>query len=412
MKIAGIIAEYNPFHNGHAYHLAMTKKLLHADYRIVVMSGDFVQRGEPALLEKHLRAKMALECGADLVIELPVEYACASAEYFAKGAVTMLDRLGAVEFLSFGCETDDPQLFQTTAEILLTEPPEYRCLLQKFLRQGCAFPAARQQALLSYVHTHQEELPCCPETLDAFLKTPNNILGIEYCKALLAVKSSIQPVPILRTGSGYHDLTLDDRCSSASALRKHLSMGMDPALLEPQMPPEAFRLLCDAAEKKETLELKDLSLVLKYRLLCETPETLTQYQDVSPDLARRICNCLNAYESFPQFAELLKTRELTHTRIQRSLLHILLGIRSLPPIPYLRILGMRRDAAPLLTELKKHSTLPLLTKLPPERSDKPWPELFSLQTNLFASHLWQSAVSEKSSQPFIHERSKPAVILY
>ena len=171
MKIVGLITEYNPFHNGHKYHIEKAKEITGADYVIAVMSGNFVQRGAPAILPKHLRTAMALDGGCDMVIELPVCYATGSAEYFASGAISILDNLGCVDVVCFGSECGNYEILETIARILVNEPLEYKELLQTYLKQGNSFPVARQQALKNYFHD---------DVLDAVLESPNNILGIEY----------------------------------------------------------------------------------------------------------------------------------------------------------------------------------------------------------------------------------------
>ena len=217
MKTAGIIAEYNPFHRGHEYQIQYTKEKLGADYVIVTMSGDYVQRGTPALISKHLRAEMALRCGADLVLEMPVSVSTASAEAFAMGGVSLLDSLGVVDMLCFGSESGEISTLQKLAEILVKEPDEYKHLLKSFLSQGLSFPTARSQALTEYLKAvcrltkanTVEDSATFSSNAARILNTPNNILGIEYCKALLRLNSKIQPVTIRREGMGYHDTFAD-----------------------------------------------------------------------------------------------------------------------------------------------------------------------------------------------------------
>lgn len=201
MKVVGIIAEYNPFHRGHEYQIRYVRETLGADYVIVAMSGDFVQRGAPALMEKYLRAEMALLGGADLVLELPIQVSTASAEGFAAGGVSLLDGLGCVDELCFGSECGDTEILMETARILVAEPPVYRDFLQKNLRDGMSFPLARSRALTSYVAksaisdvSSGDGHFIFPEQMDSILSSPNNILGIEYCKALLRQNSSIRPM--------------------------------------------------------------------------------------------------------------------------------------------------------------------------------------------------------------------------
>ena len=188
MKIAGIIAEYTPFHNGHAYHLDQVRKKTNADYLIIVMSGDFMQRGVPAMLDKYNRAKMALMNGADLVLELPCLYACSSAEYFANGAVTLLNNLGVVDSIGFGCENDNLQTLQKVASLLTDEPAEYSRVLQNSLRNGLAYPVARNIALNECLNDLSND--------KSLLSSPNNILAVEYLKALYKLNSTITPVAI------------------------------------------------------------------------------------------------------------------------------------------------------------------------------------------------------------------------
>ena len=212
MKIAGIIAEYNPFHTGHAYHIQKTRELTGADYIVVVMSGDFVQRGAPALYSKHLRTRMALLGGADLVFELPATHACESAEFFAQSAVGLLDGLGCVDVLSFGSESGDIEPFLKLGAFLATETPEYQNLLKEYLKKGESFPKARSLAL-------QELLSDTDTDTGTFLQTPNNILGVEYCKALCRRNSPIRPFTVKREGNAYHEESLKEQFPSASAIR-------------------------------------------------------------------------------------------------------------------------------------------------------------------------------------------------
>ena len=314
MKITGLITEYNPFHNGHQYHIEKAKKLTKADKVVVVMSGNFVQRGAPALLPKHLRAKMALKSGADLVIELPVFYACASAEYFAYGAVSLLHALRCVDSICFGSECGDLTLLQKAADIMAEEPDAYKHSLQSYLRDGYRFPLARQKAFQDFTKE---------EGIASILEQPNNILGIEYLKALSRLNSSIQPFAISRIGSGYHETDLHKIYSSASAIRKTVSTTKELESLSGHVPDSALTLLKENYQVRFPVFLNDFSLLLKYRLLSETADTLTQYLDVSVELANRIIRCRSQFRSFEQFCHLLNTKESTYARVSRALMHIL-----------------------------------------------------------------------------------------
>ena len=216
MKVAGIIAEYNPFHKGHQYHIEETRKQTGADYVIAVMSGDYVQRGEPAIADKYMRTRMALSGGADLVIEMPVIYATASAEYFATAGIGILDRLGCVDYLSFGSEWADVEDYSSYATLFLEEPEEYRQILQEQLKRGKSFPEARAFTAGKLLFDSK------PETAVEFLKEPNHILGLEYIKALRRRNSSIQPITVKRKGNHYHEKILAE--DNISARRFDLDM--------------------------------------------------------------------------------------------------------------------------------------------------------------------------------------------
>ena len=402
MKTVGIIAEYNPFHTGHKYQLDQIRQKLHADYIVIAMSGDFVQRGTPALFPKHVRTRMALSCGADLVVELPVSVSTASAEGFAKGAVHLLSGLGVTDVLCFGSESTDTQLLMELARILLREPEPYRQLLTKNLKDGLSFPAARSNALTLYTHNPQ---------LATLLSKPNTILGIEYCKAILSLKSSIHPYALQREGSGYHDTDLSDTFPSASGIRTRIFK--EPlACFQDLSPSPSFSIFKKAIEEGLYLKESDLDPLYRYRLLLETPDSLQQYLDMNEDLARRICTCAWEYSTFTEFAAKVKTKNMTQARIQRALLHALLQIRHTPSdFHYARILGFRKASSSLLSQIKKRGSMPLLSKAADAALLLPPTENNLFQETVFASNLYQTMLSQKTGQPFIHEYSQPVVVL-
>ncbi|MBO4981933.1 MAG: nucleotidyltransferase [Lachnospiraceae bacterium] len=411
MKVNGIVAEYNPFHNGHKYHLEDARKRNGADYTVVVMSGNFVQRGAPALLDKFSRARMALSCGADLVLELPVFYAVSSAEYFATGAVALLDKLGVVDHLCFGSECGDLAILSRIAHILLTEPAEYTALLKDNLKQGHSYPNARTGALIQYD-------PSLSSSRDV-LSSPNNILGIEYLKALKRRESTILPDTTLRIGSDYRDKRLGDHQSSALAIRHAISSGQDHSFLINQMPECAYQITKKALEQSLTLEVNDFSAALHYKLLQEKEKGYTEYLDVSPDLSERILNNLDDFTGFQDFCDLLKSKDMTYTRISRCLLHILLDIRtsalnsyrSMDYVPYARVLGFRKEASPLLAAIKEHASIPLITKLADAGTLLGSEAYNMLQRELSVNSIYQSGLSLKSGRPMPNEYRTPIVIL-
>ncbi|MCI8666646.1 MAG: nucleotidyltransferase [Dorea sp.] len=419
MKIVGLITEYNPFHNGHLYHIEKAKEITGADFVIVVMSGNYVQRGAPAIMPKHLRAEVALEAGVDILMELPVCYAVGSAEYFAAGAIDLLEQLGCVDSICFGSECGDYGLLARIAHILADEPEGYKQSLKEALKTGRSFPLARQIALKEYLQD---------DTLDLVLEQPNNILGIEYIKALYQRHSSMKSYTIKRMVSGYHDSDLSSSYSSASAIRRLLSFtsqsvmlekdGMfdEPSMtevlsrLEGQVPPSCIRMLEETHHSRYPVYTNDFSLLLKYRLLTETRQTLTTYLDISEELANRIINNTNDFISFDQFSDQLKTRDMTLSRICRCLFHILLNIRTEDLLAYqqagycqyARILGFRKDARRLLTLLKNSSNVPLITKLA-QTENLSATGLSMLKTDIFAANLYESLITNKYKMPFINE---------
>ena len=393
MIVAGIIAEYNPFHKGHQYHIEQTRKVTGADIIIAVMSPDYVQRGTPALMDKHTRTQMALAGGVDLVIELPVNYACSSAEYFTTGGVILLDKLQVVDHLSFGSESGEIEPLMKLAYALYDETDKFQETLRSELKKGLSFPVARKNALKTEF----------PEYVD-LLDRPNNILAVEYCMSIINYHSQLQPITIKRSTDNYHDTEMTGELSSASAIRAALlatdtSAKMAFSNIKKTLPRAVCETLQDNWLINGPLSEDDFSAMLKYKLLSLDATALTAYLDVSVSLANRIVKSLNGFQSFSQFADLLKSKDLTRTRINRALLHILLDIKKIPEINYARILGFRKSARPLLSELKKSSSIPIITK-PAE-----------VDYDAFAANLYESVLSDMYHRPFVHEYSKPVVIV-
>ena len=392
MNVIGIIAEYNPFHNGHAYQIAHVRKNLHADYIVVATSGDYVQRGEPALLDKYTRARMALSSGADVVLELPVLWSTASAELFADAGISLFEKTGCVNGICFGAESGDLALLRRIADVLADEPTDLKASLKYNLKSGSTFPKAREAALLSYFSGSAGQdgaLPVSAEALSSLLASPNNILALEYLKALRRRASSITPYLLKREGAAYHETSILSGASaipaSASAIRHTLfadaagacgnsadraSEDSADGILRHAMPQEALAIRQDYRADFPLLCADDFSGILGYLLLSSSATQLARTADSSPEFANRMQNQLPYYTSFSSFASRLKSKEMTLTRINRILLHSILGITSsdyacgnaLDKIPYLRILGFRKSAAPLLAALKASAAVPLITR--------------------------------------------------
>lgn len=411
MKTVGLITEYNPFHNGHAYHIEKAKMLTGADRVIVVMSGDFVQRGAPAVMPKHLRTESALLSGASLIIELPVCFATGSAEYFAQGSISLLNQLGCIDSICFGSECGDLHLLKEIAQILADEPIEYQTALKQALKEGASFPAARQEALNIYSDKYSE-----------ILASPNNILGIEYLKALAKIHSKMEPFTIKRIGAGYHDMDIDGQFSSATAIRSDIyqladvnssSESLPLTHIQTQVPSSCHELMKKNYQTRYPVKADDFSLLLKAKLLSETAGSLSHYLDMSPELANRILRLRNDYLSFEQFCDLLKTKELTRSRISRSFIHVLLRITNdwltaiKAPAPYARILGFRRDHADLLGILKRTSGIPLITS--PARAVLADTAYQMLELDIYASDLYESVITDLYGTPFHNELTKQII---
>ena len=421
MNVIGIIAEYNPFHNGHAYQIAHVRKNLHADYIVVATSGDYVQRGEPALLDKYTRARMALSSGADVVLELPVLWSTASAELFADAGISLFEKTGCVNGICFGAESGDLALLRRIADVLADEPADLKASLKHNLKSGNTFPKAREAALLSYFADAADQdgaLPVSTETLSSLLASPNNILALEYLKSLRRRASSITPYLLKREGAAYHETSIRSGASevpaSASAIRHTLFAGGAGAsedsadgILHHAMPQEALSILQDYRADFPLLCADDFSSILGYLLLSSSASQLARTADSSLEFANRMRNQLPYYTSFSSFASRLKSKEMTLTRINRILLHSILGITSsdyacgnaLDKIPYLRILGFRKSSAPLLAALKASAAVPLITR-PSQAPKLLSPDAMQVfEHDVFAGNLYLQMRNQKGGAP-------------
>lgn len=378
MNVVGIIAEYNPFHEGHAYQIQKAKEQCGAEFAVVVMNGDFVQRGEPAIFDKYTRTKEALLGGADLIFELPVRFGLSSAGDFAMGGILALNALPFVTHLCFGTETGDLTPLLQAATFLCDEPDSYRTRVKHFVKQGILYPKARSLALAA-----ESGLPT--ETWDS----PNNILGLEYCVALQKLHSKIKPFTIRREGQGYHDNdtpALSD-FPSATFLRKQIRK----------------------AGEKENLSLSDFSSLIGYSLL--TAKDLCRIKDITPDLSDRIRNELPKYREINEFVKTIKNPSLTTGRIKRSFFQCLFDIEKEEPVmPYLRVLGMKKEASSLLSQ-KENASCQILTKLAFDvpKMDDTAKKLFA--KDLLASDLYRQVFCHKYNQTLPNEYQHSPMVL-
>ena len=422
MKIIGIITEYNPFHNGHQYQIQEIRKKEQADYVIVAMSGDYVQRGGPSMIDKYTRTRMALSCGADLVLMLPVSVSLSSARNFALGGVGILSSLG-VDCLTYGCETPDTDQLRGFASFFQKEDPLFSAIIKEKLKEGCTYPLARQEAFVQY----QKQYAVSSESLQqafpgiqpdpALLGSPNNILGIEYETAILDLNANIGTSPIKRIGKGYHDTDSTHEFSSASAIRNHI---METTHL-PQngLPKVVVSILEDALNSCGPIHTELFSNIFEYELLHLNESILTNYQDCSKELSHRILSQKDNYQSFTQFLSLIKTKGYTQTRIQRLFMQILLKLTSLSYerlascnyAPYARVLGFRSESEPLFAELKKRSSIPILTSLSQARTILENHSYEILKEDLYASDLYRLIQKQHFHVTSKNDYKQPLIIL-
>lgn len=394
MKTVAIITEFNPFHKGHEYFLREVRKRSGADRIIAVMSGDFVQRGEPAVVGKYARSKAAVMGGCDLVLELPVRFSLSDAGGFAAGAFGIIQSLGCVDELWFGSECGTIQTLMNAAESLSHESPIFKSRLQSRLKNGMNYAAARAEALSSLYGQNVSEI----------LHGPNNILGIEYCTAAIKSGSRIRLNTITRQGGAYDDPELSDGFSGALAIRKALQSADKEGIS-----PEVCRALPDYSlqtlkDENGFLFADDFSLLLRYRLLEETTESLYGYAGVSQNLARRIKNLENEFLTLSDFILKIKTKNYTYSHVSRALFAILLKIKkhcdlSEAKSAPIRMLAMKEGSEDLPGLIKEKGSIPVTSSA----SD-------CLFEDCFAYSVYESVRSLKTAHPFVHESSRRFLI--
>lgn len=414
MKIVGLITEYNPFHAGHLYHMQQARELTGADYCVVLMSGSFVQRGEPAIFDKYRRTKAALLAGADLVLEMPVAFSTASAHEFAAYGVALLSAIG-VDAVVFGSECGQIEFLKQAASALNHESAEFQERLRKGLKAGLTYPQARAKALgetqaggtrvenVEDFHTNTDVSNS--HIWSSILNSPNNILGIEYLRAAEDLHSPMEFYTISREGSGYHEDTLADaNFPSASAIRGIIrnSLSKDKDLLDilaSHLPAVTHPAYTGAVP----VFVDDFSELLNAAVL--QLQATFSIADLSPELAARLAKPPYFPLSFEERIQALKTRQLTYTRVSRALLHLVLGMREEDISRwkeegyalYARILGFRRQSSPLLSCLHKKSSIPLITKMADAAQNLSPSALALLEQEVYASHLYQTVRMKRSS---------------
>ncbi|WP_150268250.1 nucleotidyltransferase [Paenibacillus tepidiphilus] len=416
MNTVGIIAEYNPLHNGHVHHFREAKRLSGADHVIVVMSGPFTQRGEPAAVSKQARTEMALRMGADLVIELPVAYAVQPAEWFAFGAVSLLAATGVVGSLCFGSEAGSLEQLRPLAKFLAAENEQLKADISRRMSLGASFPAAYSEAAAEAWNASSqgsflgEEEPAAVLHL---LRQPNNSLGLHYLIALERLKSGIVPLTVPRTGAGFHDpLQPGSSIASATAVRRLLAEGGSPA---PYLPDYSLSILDrELAAGRGPVTLEDFRLPLRHTLLTRSAAELRGLHDMNEGLENRLLRVFSELEPFTFDGLLLglKSKRYTHTRLQRLLLHTLLNHRREEMTPqqlaqgpaYLRVLGFSAAGRQLLKRMKHSASLPVVTS--PSRFNHPM-----LQQDIAAAGVYATAFAAPQRQELLADYLLPPVMV-
>lgn len=347
-KVLGIIAEYNPFHNGHLLHLNKSKEETGAKYSICIMSGNFVQRGNTSIVNKWVKTEMALKSGIDLVLELPTVYSISSAENFAEGAIKLLNSLKIVDTVSFGSENSDIDILNRISGILYEEPKQYVEFLNTELKKGFSFPKARENAILLYLNDQK---------YSNILNQPNNTLAIEYLKALKKYKSHIMPIAIKREKAFYNSNCIVDEYASATAIRNMIINNQFNDIRK-VMPRLAYDLLMQEIENNQyVIDISKFEKEILYSIRRLSTTDLKKFPEVNEGLENAIKNAANSCNTLAELINIIKSKRYTQTRIQRILLYILLNITqkdmyiSRKTVPYARILGYSPKGKELISEI-------------------------------------------------------------
>ena len=357
MNIVGIIAEYNPMHNGHIYHIKKAKELTNADYTVIIMSGSFTEQGNIATLDKFTRAKIAVECGADLVLELPTIYATSSAENFAKGAVNILNNLGCVTHIAFGAETEDLDNLIQIAKVKLKYADEIVHKKKEYLKDGIPSAEAEFLAIKEF----------CTEDISNTLEQPNNLLGVEYIKALLSVNSQIKPVLVQRLKTNHRDDKIESGSILASSTAIREAIKQEDFNIASSVPENTLLALKNNGCKLN----KDMWDLLKFSILKLGKQGLKEIQDVSEGLENKLYDELLNSSSYDEYIFNVKSKRYTLSRIKRICVYILLGITKEKYTKfcntyYARVLKVKDNSSSLLSLISKNTTIPYISKVTDE----------------------------------------------
>ncbi len=369
MNILGLIVEYNPFHNGHLYHLKKSLEVTNATHTVAIMSGYFLQRGEPALFDKYTRAEIAVKNGVDLVIELPTLFACQSAEIFAHGAVATLNSLNCIDSICFGSEEGDIDILFTIAKILVDEPLEFKTYLKYYLKEGLLFPVARSKALFDYINKYNT-INISQDRLQNILNSSNNILGLEYIKSLLKLNSNIRPFTITRVKSEYNSEAIESEICSATAIRKNLKDLNDVSFASSVVPSATFNMLENKIQNNFNPMFDDIFFDTLRSTIVRDFKSLDKYFDVNEGIENKIYQNVFNYNSLQDLQLSIKSKRYTLTKVKRTLNNILLGItkddmnkvKNIDNAPYVRILAFNDKGREIIKCIKNNSDINIINK--------------------------------------------------
>ncbi|MBQ4558022.1 MAG: nucleotidyltransferase family protein [Clostridia bacterium] len=388
MKICAIICEYNPLHYGHLNHIEDSKKLSGADAIMCIMAGNFSQRGEPTLVNKYVRARMALDAGADIVVQIPTAYVCSSAEIFATAGVKIANSFDNVTHLSFGCETKNHELLKEVARYLADEPKDYKDTLKKFLDEGNSMAVSREKAIEELIRTDKVEFSEITEVYN-ILKKPNNILAIEYLKALYRTNSKIEPVFSVRENSDYTSEVVNGKDTSATAIRARLAKKGKASSVKKLIPKTSYKLLKDELDSSGLPDDKLYSNLAMYVIKTKPLKEMAQIYDVSEGLENRFKEKANKIKDLKTLLLEVKSKRYTYTRLKRIVAKLVLNISSncieklyeIDKLPYVKVLGFNSNNQTLLNELNCNTNLIIRNSNIVEKPSKLYKELAEIEDN-------------------------------
>lgn len=402
MKVTGIIAEFDPFHNGHKHIVDYARKYLKSDYIIAAMTGDFTQRGTPAIMDKYDRADIALHEGVDLVIEIPSIPATSSAEYFAEGGFYTLRNTGILTDLVFGAETPGITLFEKAARLLNDEPELMSNEIKMHMRAGDSYPKAFSKAIQTFTNEKK---------YGELLSSPNNLLGLQYMRILLKAKANILPHSISRTFVNHHERKIDMNFTSSTNIREGVKKA-DIEKFSDTMPEYSYNKLIEKYNANELIFEDDISQILHMKLY--EKKKFDKIADINTDISNRILNIRDEFVTYSSFKELLTTKNLTASRIARCLNHIFLdmeesdreAIREAHFCPYLHILGFTEHGKELLSPMKKRALVPFFVEYSEAKSFRNKSFIHSIKQDLYCSDLYRIMLTNKTHRFFPRETNR------